>query len=296
MHILLIGCGRTGRAIAENLVELKETKELLFYSRTSKSAKGLAADLDSAKVRVLENLSALQKVDYIILSLSGISDSARTESMISRSSTYEVRQDELKFNLGAVADLLRYLKKISSKTRIIVVTNPVDEITNYLRLKLNRNDILGFGMELDAKRYEKVLGKKVFCIGTHGKAIPIINSTNEKKYDELAHKTDFELLAFIRAHGIPHKAAGLAFRDFFERLTNAKEQTVQVSGHLYKPFLGVKDLTISLPFIAKKGKLLRIAHFSPNTIEQKRFVASAKELQHSVNHILDTHQKLLSYK
>ena len=59
-------------------------------------------------------------------------------------------------------------KNISKNTKIIIVTNPVDEITNYLRITLKNNNIFGFGMDLDARRYSKVLGLPTLCIGTHG--------------------------------------------------------------------------------------------------------------------------------
>jgi malate/lactate dehydrogenase len=216
MNILLIGCGRTGRAIAESLLELNYVKKMFLYSRTSKSSKALAHDLDNNKVEVIENISLIKDIDYALITLSGMSDSARAESMNRRSTTYEVRQDELKFNIGAIGYLIKDLNSLSKKTKIIVVTNPVDEITNYIQSMLPNRTILGFGLELDAKRYEKILGKKVLCISSHGRAIPLINAKSEKNYDDLLTKTDSELLDNIRKQGIPHKMAGMSFKNFFE--------------------------------------------------------------------------------
>ena len=73
-----------------------------------------------------------------------------------------------------------------------------DEITNYLRIILKNDRVFGFGLDLDARRYSKILGKQVFCIGTHGKAIPLINSSSESDYDTLYKKTDTELMSYIR--------------------------------------------------------------------------------------------------
>jgi len=294
MNILLIGCGRTGRAIVENLIELNNVNNLFLYSRTPKSSKALARDLDNRKVQVVEKISDLNDIDYVIISLSGMSDSARTESMNKRDTTYEVRQDELKFNLGAIAQLIKDLANLNAK--IIVVTNPVDEITNSLRIMLKNKIVLGFGLELDAKRYESELGKRVMCIGSHGRAIPIINAKSEEVYTKLLHKIDSALLNFIRKHGIPHKLAGLSFRTFFEKLNSNSEQIVHMSYYLSKPFLGIRDISISLPFRVKKGKILGIANLDVNEIEKKRFISSANELRESVNHILETHKKLMEYK
>lgn len=296
MNILLIGCGRTGGAISENLLDLKGVKNLFLYSRTSKSSKSLSYDLSNKKVHMVDEIKKLRDIDYIIITLSGMSASAREESFYKRKTTYEVRQDELKFNIGAIAHLIEDLKSFSAKTSIIVVTNPVDEITNYLRIMLNRENIFGFGLELDAKRYEKVLGKRVLCIGIHGKAIPLINLIDEKEYDLLAKKTDNSLLEYIKEHGIPHKMAGLNFKEFFEKLTGNKKEMIHVSFYLKKEFLGAKDLSISLPCEVKEGKILNIVKFQVNDIEKAKFLESARELKKSIGHLIETHKRLIESK
>ncbi|MFH1310867.1 MAG: hypothetical protein ABIH65_00485 [Nanoarchaeota archaeon] len=296
MKILLIGCGLTGGAIVSNLIRLNNVKEISLYSRTLKSAKRLAFSLNNKKVSVINNLENIKNSDYIIIVLSGMSDSAREESIFKSKTTYEVRQDELKYNLGAIIGIESYLKKTSPKTKIIVVTNPVDEITNYLRITLNNKDILGFGLDLDSKRYSRILGKSVLCIGTHGKAIPLINSDSEKNYNLLYKKVDLELMDYIRRNGIPHQAAGESFANFFSKLTSNKKEIIHVSYYLKKEFLGVKDISISLPFIVSKGKILGIAKIKVNNIEKRKFLNLASDLKKSVDHILLTHEKLIGYK
>ncbi len=225
-----------------------------------------------------------------------MSDSAREESFFRRKSTYEVRQDELKFNIGAITHLIEDLKTFPEKTNIIVVTNPVDEITNYLRIILKKENVFGFGLELDAKKYKKILGKPVYCFGTHGKAIPLTNLKTEKDYDNLSKRVDNELLEYIRAHGIPHKMAGNNFKEFFEKFNSRDKEIFHISFYLRDNYLGVDDLSISLPCEVKQGKILRIVKVEVNEIERKRFIASAQELKRSISHIMETHKKLVDYK
>jgi len=296
MKILLIGCGLTGGAIASNLLKLSVVKEVALYSRTIKSAKALAFDLDNSKIKVIEKLDKISDFDYVVIALSGMSDSAREESIFKRKTTFEVRQDELKYNLGAITGLINYLKKISNKTKIIVVTNPVDEITNYLRIILKNDRVFGFGLDLDARRYSKILGKQVFCIGTHGKAIPLINSSSESDYDTLYKKTDTELMSYIRRNGIPHNLAGEAFANFFNKFFSKKGEILHICYYLKKEFSGVKDISISLPFIVKRGRVLRIVNLNINKVEKRRFQKLAKQLKKSVKHILTTHKELISYR
>jgi L-lactate dehydrogenase len=296
MNLLLIGCGRTGRAIAENMLDLNFVKTLFLYSRTSKSSKSLSLDLNSKKVKVVEDIKSLKNIDFIIITLSGMSDTAREESFYQSETTYQVRQDELKFNIGAITHLIEDLRNFSQKTSIIVVTNPVDEITNYLRIMLNKENVLGFGLELDAKRYEKALGKKVYCLGTHGKAVPLINSKNEKEYEVLSKKIDNTLLEYIRKYGIPHKMAGINFKEFFEKLNSKKKEVIHISFYLKDSYLGVKNISISLPCEVKLGKIIKIAKIQVNEIEKNRFIESAEELKKSVQYIIETHKKLIEYE
>jgi len=296
MKILLIGCGLTGSAIATNLLRYDYIKEIALYSRTVKSAKALAFDLNNPKAMVMESLDQNKKFDYIIIALSGMSDSARMESILKRKTTFEVRQDELKYNLGAIAGLISYLEGVPKKTKIIVVTNPVDEITNYLRIMLKKENVFGFGLDLDARRYSKFLRKQVFCIGTHGKAVPIINASSEKEYDDLYKKIDSDLMSYIKRKGIPHNLAGEAFVDFFNKLVSKKKNIIHISYYLDKEFAGIKGISISLPFIVKEGKVLDIVQLDINNIEKKRFQRLSKQLKKSIDHILVAHKKLISYK
>jgi malate/lactate dehydrogenase len=296
MKILLIGCGLTGGAIASNLLKLSNVQEINLYSRTMKSAKAVAFELKNPKVKILEKLDEISQFQYIIIALSGMSDSAREESIFKSKTTFEVRQDELKYNIGAIAGLVHYLKNIPKKTSIIVVTNPVDEITNYLRITLKHEKTYGFGLDLDARRYSKILGKPVLCIGTHGKAVPLINSPSDVDYSALYKKADTELMSYIRRNGIPHSAAGEAFAQFFSKFISEKKEILHVSYYIKKSFLGVKGISISLPFVVKGGNIVGIASLNINDIEKKRFNKLAKQLKKSVAHILLTHKRLMSYR
>lgn len=295
MHLLLIGSGSTGKSITENLLKLNGIEQISIYNRTMKSAQSIAATLNDPKIKVIQNLENLREYDYIIIALSGMSESARHESFFKNKNTYDIRQDELKYNLGAIAGLVPYLKK-SPKNNIIVITNPVDEITNYLRITLGRKNIFGFGLDLDAKRYSAALSKSVMCIGPHGKAVPLINAKSEKEYDEVHSKVDASLLQYIRQNGIPHEAAGKAFCTFFEKLSGSSKETIHMAYYLGTPFSGIEDISISMPWIVQGGKVLKLAEVKANKIEKKRFQQSAKELKKSIKHILKTHKSLVSYK
>ena len=120
----------------------------------------------------------------------------------------------MKGNINAIKEYISFLND-SNADRIIIVSNPVDEITNYLCKNVPNKRIFGFGMQLDVNRFSKKLKKKVDCIGVHGKAIPLIDYDSEDKYNKILSDIDRELLAFVKKNGIPHKIAGSEFIKFF---------------------------------------------------------------------------------
>lgn len=296
MRILLIGTGLTGGAIAHHILQSKKVTQLYLYSRTLKSSQTLAHRLKNTRALAIEHLTPSIKPDHVIIVLSGMSASARKENLVKSKTSYEYRQNELKYNLGAMTSILSYLRTLPKTTKIIVLTNPVDELTNYLGIILHRADIIGFGLDLDARRYSKLLKKNVYCVGTHGKAIPLINLDSQKKYDTLYKELDSALMAYIRKNGMTHKIVGPVFCEFFAKLIDKKTHTLHLSTYLNTSFYGVKNIAISAPFVVRNGKILGPAKVTLNSIERDRFQKSAEQLQKSVHHIIETHKKLISYK
>ena len=294
MDILIIGTGRTGRAIAEHLIDLHHLEHLYLYSRTLKSAESLARDLDSPKAIAIPNTRD-KHYDYIVIALGGMSDDARNESIRVRDNTYDLRQDELKYNIGAIAGLIPELKH-HSDAKIIVVTNPVDELTNFLIHVLGRKEIYGFGLQLDTQRYVNALGQSVECIGTHGKAIPILGKENRDDYLKLRKDVDDRLFEYVRTSGIPHKAAGHAFKDFLFEISSEHERLVNVCAWIENEFYGIENLAVSLPFIFLKRKAQhpKVQHLSH--VEKELLQEQVADLRESINRTIGIYRDLEDYK
>lgn len=294
MKVLLLGCGMTGGAIALRLAKENSMELIGLYNRTFKDALLLEKKISSPKVKALEQLYTISDYDYILVALSGISAADRKDSFFNLENNYQVRQAELKYNIKAVAGLVETLKKAKSSSKIIVITNPVEEITNYLRLVLNKKEVFGFGLDLDAKRYSKIIGHKVTCIGTHGKAVPLLNLKSNIEYESIYQKTDEELMKYVRRNGIPYGAAGDAFMEFFSKFNSLKPEVIHISAYIKNSLFGVSGLCISTPWRVKKGKLISMKKIKANKIEKERFRESARELKRSVEHIVKTRAKIIS--
>jgi malate/lactate dehydrogenase len=270
MNILLIGFGKTGQEIAKELD--KSNHKIFFNSPSKKESKFSQVSLDKIP----------KNIDCIIFTLSTLSNEERKELTSKVETTYDLRHAELNQNINAIKEYIPFLKKIDTKL-IVVVSNPIDEITNYLFKKLPNKEIFGFGMQLDVKRFSKALNKEIDCVGLHGLAIPLINSKSNEDYEDLSNKVDKELFDFVNEHGIPHKVAGKEFVNFFEKLTSKKEEIIYASHYLKQPFYETKNIAISLPFRIRNTEILGIKQIQLNDIEKRKLVESVKRLNENLS-------------
>ncbi len=268
MNILIIGYGNTGKEIVKNLVKLSYVKTIFIFDPFIKNVR------DNKKIKFLNKLKNTN-FDYVIITFSTISSKKRINIAKIKTNNFDVRHIELKSNIKKIKEYISFLNTLNKQTKIIVVTNPIDEITNYLQKKIKDKTIIGFGMELDAKRFSKEFNKKVTCIGLHGKAIPLLNLKSKLNYKKLQKKVDLTLLKFVRANGIPSKFVGLVFFKFFKKLNSNQKNKLLLC---YK----IGTLSISIPFKVQKGKMLNPVNIKLNKIEIELFKNEIKELKNNL--------------
>jgi malate/lactate dehydrogenase len=294
MKTLLVGCGATGQAMALKIYDLPFISSLDLYSRSGKTAVSLQNSLKSPKVNAIQSISEIYNL--IIVALSGMSSSERWQSFHDRPTTYMVRQDELKFNLGGIIELIPILKK-QKKARIIVITNPVDEVTNFLNLRLNRKDIIGFGLELDAVRYGQILNSaQTFCFGTHGKAFPVLNDNVKKHYTDIYNLSDSRVFEFIRRNGMTTEITSNAFRkfilSFYSKDKTICQFTYYVKNNSEYPF----GLSYGLPRYVQNGKVLGLVSLNLNKIENSILLQVTNQLKQSLKRLILAEEKLQLYR
>jgi len=273
--ILFIGMGDTAKAITQELLKNKDYS-IYFISPNKEIVNGA------------KQITNEDKIDpsYVVLAFSSISPEDRINLTNKVKTTYDLRHAEFKENIKIINSYLPNLKKLKENTKIIVISNPIDELTNYLSTKLPNKEILGFGMQLDVKRFSSILGKKVDCVGLHGIAVPVINEKSKEKYIKLSKQVDKELFTYVHNKGIPAQFVGKEFSKFLKKLTGNKREVLYLCTKLTKPFGVVKNIAISLPWIVKNNKLVKIKNIKLNQIETdllKNTISILKENLSQIN-------------
>jgi len=175
---------------------------------------------------------------------------------------FSLIQRELKYNLPEIRILSKELKKLPIKTKIIVLTNPADKITNYL-IKELKQKVIGFGGELDALRFKKYLNKPVFCIGLHNQCIPLIDFKSKKEIVQVNRGISDNMIKQLKKVKMTHKITGIMFRDFFIKLNSNKESIVHMC------YSKDNKLAITRPFYVKKGNILGSVPLKMNKLEKE---------------------------
>lgn len=277
MRVTIIGFGRIGQGICSKLISKKYIDEIFVFNEDEKRAEEAISKIKSKKVSLVKELP--RTVEYIIITLSAMPEKARLESWKSRDTSFMVREDELKYNLRPMKDLMSSLVEISKVAKIIILTNPMDTFTNLFAQQLNKENIIGFGTALDCARYSKVLGKEVLCMGEHGRAVPLIGIKKEIDYITLHRAIDQKVVKFLREKGMTSEITCNEFSKFFDKLNGSKKSIAVFSYFLQKPFLGVANIAISIPYYVQSGKILSPAKLEISDAEKEIFDKQANDLK-----------------
>lgn len=235
-NVLCIGTGKTGKAIIHSLSEKKDIENI--YIKNSSSTNPFSHEKEDL-IQLLPKIYK-KKIDTVILVHSGMPTQDRTRLYNTCQTTEEFRTIEWNYNKTSIEEYIPFLQTLFH-SKIIVVTNPVDTVVNFLNTKLNRTDIIGYGMTLDRKRIQTSSAYKTHrelfpkntplaIWGKHGYPLPIIDSTREF-YEELFLEVDHTTLTQVRSTGINTDLIYQDFSDFITTLSSPTPTLVDLCHH-----------------------------------------------------------------
>lgn len=173
--IAIIGAGRVGATTAHALMLQNVAAEILLVDVNEKRCQGEVYDLtdvlpfsQTSCIRTASPREAAQ-ADIIIIAAGAAQK------------PHQPRSELLSTNKKVIATIFDSLKPIRKDAIIIMVTNPVDQLTLYAQeiAGLPRNQIFGSGTILDTQRLRGIIANKVaiaeesihvYVLGEHGES------------------------------------------------------------------------------------------------------------------------------
>jgi malate/lactate dehydrogenase len=184
MKIAIIGAGRVGATTAYTLLDRKLTSELLLIDVREEYLEGAKLDLQSAFPFAKIYLKGKIEDYDIIVMTAGF---PRTPAMKSRNELFEVNQKIFNNVFSG--------KKFKKGTKIIVVTNPVELLSDYLTTLtgLPKKNIIRFGNQLDSNRLKFISqNKNAYVYGGHDENMKM--SEGFEKYEKEVKKFSMKIV------------------------------------------------------------------------------------------------------
>ena len=295
--IAIIGAGMVGSTTAYSLIAARITEEIALIDINKKLCQSQVMDMQHSvpfwgysKVKV--GTYADLKDSRIVIVTCGAAQKPG-----------ETRLDLLKKNSGIIKELMPQIFKQNPSIVVIIVTNPVDILTN-IAIKMfpgKKQQIFGSGTILDTARLRFLLGERMsvnpnslhaYIVGEHGDSeVPLwstvmIGNTPLDKFVKLSAKEKDNIFKNAKnaAYAIIEgkQATYYAIAAGLVRLVEAilfNKKTVFTVSHLVNNKFGIKNVSLSLPVVIGAKGILRDIDVDVSVAEKKLLQQSAKKLQ-----------------
>ncbi len=295
--VSIVGAGMVGGTIAYSLIAAGSVEEIALLDVDKKLSRSQAMDLQHSVpfldyTKIKDGTYADFKDSRIAIIACGASQKAG-----------ETRLDLLKKNSAIVRGLMPHIFKSNPDIIVIMVTNPVDILTN-IAVKMypqKKKQIFGSGTILDSARLRFLLGERMsvnpkslhaYIIGEHGDSeVPLwsavtVGSTPLDKFLKLSGKEKEEIFknaknaayAIIEGKQATYYAIAAGVAELVKAVI-FNQKTVFTVSHPLNGKFGIKDVSLSLPIVIGAAGVLRDINIELSSEEKNLLQLSAKNLK-----------------
>lgn len=304
--ISIIGAGFVGSTTAFALMNQGLVSEIVLVDINKDKASGEAMDLNQGQVFV--NPVEVKSGDYpdtkdsdIVIITAGV---AQKEG--------ETRLDLVNRNIAIYEKLVPEIVKYSPKAILLVVSNPVDILTQitYKISGFPKERVIGSGTVLDTARFQSILSQRfkvdarniqANIIGEHGDSeiatwsLATISGLTIEQYannmniefnDTIQKEITCDVInsayEIIKGKGYTNYAVALAITKIVGVILRNENTILTVSSYLEGHY-GIEDVYISVPAIVNGNGIRGIIEVPYSMNEKEKLQASAKMLKEIVD-------------
>ena len=299
--VAVIGMGYVGGGIVYSLMIKDIADEIVLIDRKKDTTNAEMLD-------IRPGISSIGRAKIIAGSYKDIKDCDLIIVTAGRNRKHdESRLDLTEDNIKVTDDVISELKKYYNKGIILVVTNPVDIITQYITKSMNlpKGKILGTGCILDTTRFiaeiaehtgQNIEDVKGTIIGEHGtgqihlwnsveiKGVPIEEFCkknnipfNEEIKNSISEKVINMGSEIIYGKGRTHFGTSACVTYLADAILNDKEIISPVS-ILRENEYGINDVSLSLPTVINSNGAVKTADIKLSEEELKKLKGTADKL------------------
>ncbi len=306
MKVTVVGAGAVGATCADNIARKELCEELVLLDIKEGLAEGKAQDM-------MQTAALLGFDTRIVGSTNDYSKTAGSDVVVITSGIPRkpgmTREELIGTNAGIVKTVCENILKYSPEAIIIVISNPMDTMTQLAITSsgIPKNRIIGMGGTLDSARFKYQLSQRLGCspadlnalvVGGHGdttmiplirfatwNSIPVTKFLSEEEQQQVIADTMVGGATLTKLIGTSAwYAPGAAGAALVESILRDEKKLftccVQLDGEY-----GQKDICLGVPVVIGKNGWEKIVDFDLNDAEKALFQKSADAVR-TMNDVL----------
>ena len=300
--VTIVGAGKYGSMTALRVAEYDIVDTVVMTDILEGLPQGLALDMNQS--RFVEGFSTQ------IIGTNSYEDTADSDVIVITAGLPRKpgmsRMDLLEVNANIVTDVTNNLLKYSNEPIIIVVTNPLDQMTALVSKVSNlpKNKVIGQAGVLDSSRFAYFISEKLgvpmkdikaLTLGSHGETMvpapsqctvngePLNSLLSSDEIDSLVEKTSnggAEIVALLKtgsAYFAPSSAAATMVKAIITDSNEVLPACSWVNGEY-----GIKDVFLGVPTQFGKNGANKIVELDLSDIEKNNLVGAAEAVKAKV--------------
>ena len=270
--VTVVGAGKYGSMTALRVAEYNLASEVIMTDIVEGLPQGLALDMNQSRF--------VEKFDTKVVGTNEYKDTANSDVVVITAGLPRKpgmsRMDLLEVNAGIVTDVTKNILEHSEDPIIIVVTNPLDQMTTLTAevSKLSKSKVIGQAGILDSSRFAYFISEKLnvkmsdvyaLTLGSHGETMvpvpslctvsgePLVNILSKDDIDELVSKTSdggAEIVGLLKT-GSAYFAPASSAATMVKSIISDSNEVFPVCAWLDGEY-GINDVYLGVP--AKLGK------------------------------------------
>ena len=300
--VTVVGAGKYGSMTALRVAEYDLVDSVVMTDIVDGLPQGLALDMNQS--RYVENFSSK------IIGTNDYEDTADSDVVVITAGLPRkpgmTRMDLLEVNANIVSDVTKNILNFSKSPIIIVVTNPLDQMTTLVSdvSGLPKSRVIGQAGVLDSSRFAYFISEKLnvnmkeveaWTLGSHGETMvpapsqckvdgkPLTELLTNDEIEELVKRTSdggAEIVALLKtgsAYFAPFSAAATMVKSIISDSNNVLPSCSWVSGEY-----GISDVYLGVPTKLGKDAVTEIVELDLNTEELENLKSAADSVKQKV--------------
>ena len=303
--VTVVGAGKYGSMTALRVAEYNLASEVVMTDIVEGLPQGLALDINQSRF--------VEKFDTKVSGTNDYKETAESDVVVITAGLPRKpgmsRMDLLEVNAGIVTDVTKQILEHSEDPIIIVVTNPLDQMTTLTAevSKLSKGRVIGQAGILDSSRFAYFISEKLnvkmsdvyaLTLGSHGETMvpvpslctvrgePLVDILSEKDIDELVKKTSeggAEIVGLLKT-GSAYFAPASSAATMVKSIISDSNEVFPVCAWLEGEY-GINDVYLGVPAKLGKEGVTEIVEYDLTTSELDALREASKAVKDKVSEL-----------